>query len=170
MIPKIRKNYGAVRAESIRTDAWTDARTDARKYESKSIVPPKFLGRSKNIWSQTKTVEISLHTFHDKTLFALGKRIKLCFLFFTKEFHIPCIPSNYSFFIRRKNLKLCFLFVIIFREREREGERIRINDNYIYIYIIVNNWHQIYYIIIDIKFTINKSYHTAIHSLRVLLS
>ena len=40
LMPKIRKNYGAVRAESIRTDA--------RKYESKSIVPPKFLGRSKN--------------------------------------------------------------------------------------------------------------------------
>ena len=43
-MPKIRKNYGAVRAESIRTDA----RTDGRTHESKSIVPPKFLGRSKN--------------------------------------------------------------------------------------------------------------------------
>ena len=44
LIPKIRKNYGVVRAESIRTDG----RTDGRKYKSKSIVPAKFLGRSKN--------------------------------------------------------------------------------------------------------------------------
>ena len=39
-MPKIRKNYGAVRAESIRTYGRTDGRTD----ESKSIVPPKFFG------------------------------------------------------------------------------------------------------------------------------
>ena len=29
LIPKIRKNYGAVRAESIRTHVWTDGRTRA---------------------------------------------------------------------------------------------------------------------------------------------
>ena len=31
LMPKIRKNYGAVRAESIRTDGRTDARTEVRE-------------------------------------------------------------------------------------------------------------------------------------------
>ena len=60
-MPKIRKNYGVVGAESIRTYG----RTYVRTYEGKSIGPPKFLGEVQK-YAQNLGIAIEQFTIQNR--------------------------------------------------------------------------------------------------------